>query len=154
MKRKNAAIGRYLYFLLLYVGACFVVLLFGLIVSLMNIDKWPHYREFVVFPIIASIFIPFIIYNLAQMIYYMNVKFVDIQTTKIIDCDTEEIRRGRLFGTYTSIAFYVKVVQNGEKKQFSLSTLVIKLMALSTNALKLDITQEEKSGLSLNSILG
>ena len=115
MKRKNAAIGRYLYFLLLYVGACLVTLLFGVIVLFMNIDKWPHYSEFVVFPIIASIFIPFIIYNLAQMIYYMNVKFVDIQTTKIIDCDTEEIRRGK-FGTYTSIAFYVKVVQNGEKK--------------------------------------
>lgn len=116
MKRKNAAIGRYLYFLLLYVGACFVVLLFGVIVLFMNIDKWPHYREFIVFSIIASIFVPLIIYNLAQMIYYMNVKFVDIQTTKIIDCDTEEIRRGRLFGTYTSIAFYVKVVQSGEKK--------------------------------------
>ena len=116
MKRKNAAIGRYLYFLLLYVGACLVTLLFGVIVLFMNIDKWPNYREFVVFPIIASIFIPFIIYNLAQLIYYKNVKFVDIQTTKILDCDTEEIRRGRLFGTHTSIAFYVKVVQNGEKK--------------------------------------
>ncbi len=115
MKRKNAAIGRYLYFLLLYVGACFFLLLIGVIVLFMNIDKWPLYRELIVFPIIASIFLPFIIYNLAQMIYYMNVKFIDIQTTKIIDCDTEEIRRGK-FGTYTSIAFYVKVVQNGEKK--------------------------------------
>lgn len=115
MKRKNAAIGRYLHFLLLYGGACFFLLLIGVIVLFMNIDKWPTFEAFVVFPIIASIFLPFIIYNLAQMIYYMNVKFVDIQTTKIIDCDTEEIRRGR-FGTYTSIAFYVKVVQNGERK--------------------------------------
>jgi hypothetical protein len=114
MKRKNAAIGRYLYFLLLYVGACFFLLLIGVIVLFMNIDKWPLYRELIVFPIIASIFLPFIIYNLAQMIYYMNVKFVDIQKTKIIDCDTEEIHRRR--ATFTYIAFYVKVIQNGEKK--------------------------------------
>lgn len=116
MKRKNAAIGHYLQFLLLYGGLCLMILIVAGAVILFNIDKIKDALIILIVPAaVFTFFLPFILYNLIQMIYYRNVEFIDIQKTKIIDCDTDVINCGRL-GKYPSYGFYVKVEQNGKKR--------------------------------------
>ena len=111
MKRKNTCIGHYIRNLAFDGAILFLIsLIFGAAAIAMYTAKQTFKWYWLAFLVFVGLALPFVIYNLCQLIYYLNIRFEKIKNGRVIDCETEQTSRLGVF-----ISFRVVIKENDEE---------------------------------------
>ena len=103
--------------------------------------KW-YWLAFLVF---VGLALPFVIYNLCQLIYYLNIRFEKIERGTVVDCETEQTSRLGVF-----ISFRVVIKENDKEATINTRPVYGKPDGYFKELLRLDMTQKEGNGLNSN----